>query len=121
MTRIPGPDASAAPWWRLSAISEPPEDASLPSGRLADAVLFAFAVVLGGITQGYLWHIHGPVLDAIDLAVGVVACLALWWRRAHPVAVFVVAFGVGVLPAGPGGGAGARAPAPRPRGREAAP
>ena len=53
--------------------------------------------MLGGITQGYLWHIHGEVLDAIDLAVGVVACLALWWRRSHPVAVFVVAFGAAVF------------------------
>ena len=97
MARIPEPDASAAPWWRLPAVSEPPEDASLPSGRLADAALFAFAVVLGGITQGYLWHIHGPVLDVIDLAAGAVACLALWWRRAHPVAVFAVAFGAGAF------------------------
>jgi signal transduction histidine kinase len=97
MTTIPEPDARAAPWWHLPAVSEPPEDASLPGARLADAALFAFAVVLGGITQGYLWHIHGAVLDAIDLAVGVVACLALWWRRSHPVVVFVVAFGAAVF------------------------
>ena len=51
-----------------------------------------FAVVLGGITQGYLWHSHGMVLDAVDVAAGAVACLALWWRRAHPMAVFVLAF-----------------------------
>ena len=97
MTTIPEPDHRAAPWWHLPAVSEPPEDASLPGGRLADAALFAFAAVLGGITQGYLWHIHGEVLDAIDLAVGVVACLALWWRRSHPVAVFAVAFGAAVF------------------------
>ena len=97
MARIPEPDARAAPWWHLPAVSEPPEDASLPVGRLADAGLFAFAVMLGGITQGYLWHIHGEVLDAIDLVLGVVACLALWWRRSHPVAVFVVAFGAAVF------------------------
>ena len=92
MARIPEPDVRAAPWWQLPAVSEPPEDASLPGGRLADAGLFAFAAVLGGITQGYLWHSHSEVLDAVDLAVGAVACLALWWRRAHPVAVLVVAF-----------------------------
>ena len=97
MTTIPEPDARAAPWWHRPAVSEPPEYASLPGGRLTDAALFAFAAVLGGITQGYLWHIHGEVLDAIDLAVGVVACLALWWRRSHPVAVFVVAFGAAVI------------------------
>ena len=98
MTTIPEPDARAAPWWHVPAVSKPPEDAGLPGGSLtADAALFAFAAVLGGITQGYLWHIHGEVLDAIDLAVGVVACLALWWRRSHPVAVFVVAFGAAVF------------------------
>jgi len=71
---------------------EPPAALSLPAGRLADGALFAFAVVLGGITQGYLWHSHGVVLDAVDVVAGAVACLALWWRRAHPMAVFVVAF-----------------------------
>jgi signal transduction histidine kinase len=63
----------------------------MPAGRLADGALFAFAVVLGGVTQGYLWHSHGPVLDWLDVAVGAAACVALWWRRAHPVAVFVLA------------------------------
>jgi signal transduction histidine kinase len=92
MTTIPEPDARAAPRWRLPAVSGPPKDASLPGDRRADAGLFAFAVVLGGITQGYLWHSHGEVLDAIDLAAGAVACLALWWRRSHPMAVLVVAF-----------------------------
>jgi signal transduction histidine kinase len=71
---------------------QPPARGKLPAGRLADGALFAFAVVLGGITQGYLWSNHGVVLDAVDVAAGVVACLALWWRRAHPMAVFVVAF-----------------------------
>jgi len=49
-------------------------------------------VLLGGVTQSYLWHSHGQVLDWFDVAAGAVACLALWWRRAHPVAVFVVVF-----------------------------
>ena len=97
MTTIPEPGHRAAPWWHLPAISEPSEDASLPGGRLADGASFAFAVALGGIIQGYLWHIHGAVLDAVDLAAGTVACLALWWRRAHPVAVFLVAFGAAVF------------------------
>lgn len=48
--------------------------------------------MLGAITLGYLWYSHGLVLDTIDLAVGAVACLALWWRRAHPMVVFVLAF-----------------------------
>jgi signal transduction histidine kinase len=65
--------------------------------RVTDWALFAFAVGLGGLTFGFLWHTHGEVLDAVDLAVGVVACLALWWRRDHPLAVYLVAFGASAL------------------------
>jgi signal transduction histidine kinase len=90
MARVPESGARAA-LLRHLPISKPPPGRSLPGDRLADGALFAFAVVLGGVTQGYLWHIHGEVFDALDLAVGAVACLALWWRRAHPMAVFVLA------------------------------
>ena len=90
MTTIQGPDARAALWRHPLRFSGPPS-ASLADGRLADAALFAFAVVLGGITQGYLWHSHGVILDGVDVAAGAVACLALWSRRAHPMAVFVLA------------------------------
>ena len=91
MTTIQEPDARAAPWRHPLRFSGLPS-ASLADGRLADTALFAFAVLLGGITQWYLWHSHGVVLDSVDVAAGAVACLALWWRRAHPMAVFVLAF-----------------------------
>ena len=90
MTTTPQTGRRAAPWRHLPVFREPPTARSLPGGRLADGALFAFAVVLGGVTQGYLWHSHRLVLDWLDVAVGVVACAALWWRRAYPVAVFVV-------------------------------
>jgi signal transduction histidine kinase len=64
-----------------------------PPDWLADSALFGFAVVLGGLAQADLWHSHGVVLDGVDLGSGVLACLALWWRRAYPVAVTLVAFG----------------------------
>ena len=64
-----------------------------PADWLADSLLFGFAVALGGLAQAQLWHSHGVLLDGIDLASGVLACVALWWRRAHPVAVMLVAFG----------------------------
>ena len=54
-------------------------------------MLFAFAVVLGGVTQGFLWPSRGVVVDAVDVAAGAVACLALWWRWGRPMAVFVIA------------------------------
>ena len=87
MATTPQTGRRAAPWRHLPAFGEPLAGRSVPAGRLADGALFAFAVVLGGITQGYLWHSHGVVLDAVDVAAGAVACLALWWRRAHPMAV----------------------------------
>jgi signal transduction histidine kinase len=92
MATTPQTGRRAAPWRHLPVFREPSVGRGLAAGRLADGALFAFAVVLGGITQGYLWHSHGVVLDAVDVAVGAVACLALWWRRAHPMAVFVLAF-----------------------------
>ena len=92
MATTPQTGRRAAPWRHLPVFREPPGALSLPACRLADGALFAFAVVLGGVTQGYLWHSHGQVLDWVDVAVGVVACVALWWRRAHTVAVFVVVF-----------------------------
>jgi signal transduction histidine kinase len=58
---------------------------------VADGALFAFALVLGGTTLGYLWHSHGEILNWLDVALGTVACLTLWWRRSHPMPVFVLA------------------------------
>jgi signal transduction histidine kinase len=88
-------DGRRAAWWRLAPA---PGERPLAGGRwpgdwLADAALFVFAAGLGGLAQAALWRDHGALLDGIDLASGVLACLALWWRRAHPAAVTVVAFG----------------------------
>jgi signal transduction histidine kinase len=87
----------AARWQQLlPGGTQPPLGTGLwPAGRLADSALFGFAAAVGGLALGYLWHSHGEVLDALDLASGVVACLALWWRRGYPVAVTLVAFGAG--------------------------
>ena len=68
-----------------------------PPDRLVDAALFLFAVGLGGLAMSYLWHTHGEFLDAVDLAAGSLACLALWQRRSRPVGVFVLAFAAGSI------------------------
>ena len=73
---------------------QPPRSAGRrPADWLADSALFGFAVALGGLALAGLWHSHGVLLDWIDLGSGVIACLALWWRRDYPVAVTLVAFG----------------------------
>jgi signal transduction histidine kinase len=65
--------------------------------RLADAGLLAFAAGLGALSSSYLWHAHGELLDAADLAAGGPACLALWWRRDRPVLVAVLALCAGAF------------------------
>ncbi len=92
MSRISEPEERAALRRYLPTFIAPP-DASVPGNRMVDGVLIASAIALGGITQGYLWQSHGEVLDWLDVMSGAVACLTLWWRRAHPLAVFLIAFG----------------------------
>jgi signal transduction histidine kinase len=53
---------------------------------IVDAALFTFAAVLGALGLGYVWPGHGVAVDAVGTAVGVLACLALWVRRASPAA-----------------------------------
>lgn len=63
--------------------------------------------------MSYLWHTHGEFLDAVDLAAGSLACLALWQRRSHPVGVFVLAFAAGSISRWPPGPP--LSPSPQPR------
>ena len=66
--------------------------------------LFVFAAGLGGLALGYVWHSHGAVLDAVDVAIGVLACLALWARRSKPVAVLAVVAAASFSPLAAGAG-----------------
>ena len=93
MLRFTWDDGRAA--WRL--LLPPGGPRPQAAGRraadwAADSALFVFAVALGGLALAELWHSHGMLLDGIDLGTGVLACLALWWRRAFPVAVTLVVF-----------------------------
>jgi signal transduction histidine kinase len=56
-----------------------------------DTALFLSAVLVGGIVQGYVWHSHGDLVTAVDVAAGSAACLALWARRTRPTAVLLAA------------------------------
>jgi signal transduction histidine kinase len=75
-------DGRPARWRRalLAGWPPPPGDAGAPRDRLTDWVLFAFAAGLGAVALGTLWHTHGAVLDWLDVAAGVLACLAVWAR-----------------------------------------
>ena len=86
------PDAEVARWQR----------SLLPGGLVAGAdarrsardwaidVLMCVIAVLGGLVV--LFTVPGDQSDgrvALDLALGAVCVIALWWRRSHPVAVGV--------------------------------
>lgn len=81
-----------ASWWHALIASDwRKPDSGRSAGRwVVDSALFGSAALLGGFALGYLWHSHGAVLDALDLAFGVLACLALWVRRSRPAAMLVV-------------------------------
>jgi signal transduction histidine kinase len=78
----------------------PPEDPTAPRGgrrsvrdRLVDATAMFLAVVLGLVAfadsvGSRAHHIPGALI-LLDLILGGLACLALWWRRRWPVGVAV--------------------------------
>jgi len=69
-----------------------PARAPSARARVVDVALIAMSVAWGWVATSRL----GPPAGApdwfgpVDTVLGVLACLALWWRREHPVAVGVV-------------------------------
>jgi signal transduction histidine kinase len=84
-------DRRLARWRRALPASGPLSPGGSLSARdwLTDWALFAFAAGLGCIALASLWHSHGVVLDWIDVAAGVLACLALWAWRTSLLAILV--------------------------------
>ena len=72
--------------------------------RGVDVALFGFAVVMGALALGYVWHSHGAVVNGLDLAIGVLACLALWVRRSRPGAVLATIAAAAFSPLAAGAG-----------------
>src|ERR1700685_733454 len=87
---MPGRRAAQSRRARLRAGLAPVRD-RLAGNWLTDAALFVFAAGLGGLALHTLPHSHGALLDTLDLAFGIPACLAVLARRAWPMAVLVVA------------------------------
>jgi signal transduction histidine kinase len=58
---------------------------------VVDITLFAIAVVVGVTALAGTWSEHTTATGLLDIGAGAIACLALWWRRSHPVAVALLA------------------------------
>jgi signal transduction histidine kinase len=93
-------------------MTDGPDLAALPAGsavrdRVVDVALFGVAVLLGMVAFGVAKEqgdLPGWAVE-LDPLLGLAACLALWWRRRHPLAVAViglpaVALATSALPAG---------------------
>jgi signal transduction histidine kinase len=94
-----------APWRRALAASQWHDQGGRSvSDWAVDVALFVFAAGLGGLALGYVWHSHGAVLDAFDVAFGVLACLALWARRSVPAAVLAAIAAASFSPLAAGAG-----------------
>jgi signal transduction histidine kinase len=81
-------------WQRLllsGGLIDPQDGRRTARDWTVDVVLFTTAVVFGVYVLSATWSEHPAALAAVDVALGTVACLALWVRRQHPIAVgFVV-------------------------------
>ena len=81
----------------------PGELRDAPDGRrslrdwIVDVVLFVLAAGFGLLLLEATWPGHGELAGVFDVAAGIVACLALWFRRSHPVAVAVLTLSAALL------------------------
>jgi signal transduction histidine kinase len=82
-----------------------------PSGRrsvrdwVVDVVMFALALGIGAAVLGHTWKDHSAAEAIVDIVVGVVAALSLWWRRSHPTGVAVLTSVAAIVSALAGGAA----------------
>jgi signal transduction histidine kinase len=70
-----------------------------PRDWTVDAAVFLFAVIGGILTFKGTSGDHSMFLLVVDFALGTTACLALWLRRRHPVAVGAFAVSAGAVSA----------------------
>jgi len=57
---------------------------------VVDALIFLAAVGSGIYVLADTWDAHSGPVAALDIALGSIACLSLWWRRERPLVVALV-------------------------------
>ncbi|MCW3017289.1 MAG: hypothetical protein JWO02_4381 [Solirubrobacterales bacterium] len=76
-----------AGWQRLVLAGGPAGRDDRARDRLVDFAMFAMAAGGGAYVLASTWGEHPGPFVAVDIALGVLACAALWLRRRHPVGV----------------------------------
>src|SRR5687767_6504331 len=70
---------------------------------LVDWIAFVLALGIGAAALQDTWHDHSQLAAVVDIVLGAVAVVALWFRRSYPVAVAVLAVGLSFVSASAAG------------------
>jgi signal transduction histidine kinase len=77
-------------WQRLllpSAMLEEPRGRRSVRDWIVDLAMFALALGIGALVLQDTWSDHSDLQAVLDIVLGVIAAMSLWWRRSHPAAV----------------------------------
>jgi len=85
------------------ALREHPDGRRSARDWFVDIVMLVIAVVIGVLLLMDTWSEHGEAMTFADIALGIVAVVALWWRRSHPAAIGVLATAASVISAAAAG------------------
>jgi signal transduction histidine kinase len=95
--------------WHLQLL--PGELRDQPDGRrsardwIVDVTMYVLAIGIGAVALGDSWSEHSTALLVVDITLGLICLVLLWWRRSHPDEIAIVATIAGVVSgfaAGPG-------------------
>jgi signal transduction histidine kinase len=87
-------EAGVTRWQRMllsSGLLEPAGGRRTLRDWIVDVAIFAVAVVSGVFVLASTWDQHSTTVAILDVALGSVACAALWRRREQPLAVALLA------------------------------
>jgi signal transduction histidine kinase len=79
------------------ALREHPDGRRSARDWVVDILMLVIAVTIGVLLLLDTWSEHGDAMAFVDIALGVVSVVALWWRRSHPAAVGVLTAAASVI------------------------
>jgi signal transduction histidine kinase len=98
---------TSTPRWHRAllpgALRENPDGRRSARDWLVDLAMLVIAVVVGTLILLDTWSDHGQATAVVDVALGAVSIVALWWRRSHPGIVGVLTAAASVISAIAGG------------------